>query len=45
VYGKDSMKGPTDGLMSVAMSELLEAFRAGNGVDWIRESVRMVCRS
>jgi hypothetical protein len=26
-------------------SELLEAFGAGEGVDLIRESVRLVCRS
>ena len=28
-----------------AVSELLEAFRAGDGVDLIRESVRWRCRS
>ncbi|GAF49048.1 hypothetical protein RW1_066_00150 [Rhodococcus wratislaviensis NBRC 100605] len=31
-----------DGLSQSALSELLGAFRAGDGVDLIRESVRMV---
>ena len=34
--------GPTDGVVQSVASELLEAFRAGEGVDLIRESVRLV---
>lgn len=32
-------------LSKSAVSELLEAFRTGEGVDLIRESVRMACRT
>ena len=32
-------------LSQSALPELLEAFRAGDGVDLIRESVRVACRS
>ena len=34
--------GPTDGVVPAVASELLEAFRAGEGVDVIRELVRLV---
>ena len=34
--------GPTDGVARSVVSELLEAFRPGEGVDLIRESVRLV---
>ena len=40
--GKYSSGGPTDGVSKSVASELLEAFRAGEGVDLIRESVRLV---
>lgn len=35
-------RGPPMALSQSALSELLDAFRAGEGVDLIRESVRMV---
>jgi len=43
VYGEALTEGsPTDGLVQAAVSELLDAFRTGKGVDLVRESVRMV---
>lgn len=36
--------GRSSSILTVA-SELLEAFRAGEGVDLIRESVRLACRT
>lgn len=43
MYGqaRTEERGSTDGLSQSALSELLEAFRAGDGVDLIRESVRV----
>ena len=44
VYGQARIeeRGPPMALSQSALSELLDAFRAGKGVDMIRESVRMV---
>ena len=43
VYGQALTEGdPPSALSQSAVSELLDAFRAGDGVDLIRESVRMV---
>ena len=43
VYGQALTEGnPPMALSQSAVSELLDAFRAGDGVDLIRESVRMV---
>ncbi len=43
VYGQALTEGiPPMALSQSAVSELLEAFRTGDGVDLIRESVRMV---
>ena len=43
VYGEELTENevPTDGLTPVCPSEILEAFHAGDGVDLIRESVRV----
>ena len=43
VYGQELTEGnPPMALSQSAVSELLDAFRTGDGVDLIRESVRMV---
>ena len=43
VYGQVLTEGdPTDGPLKLAQSELLDAFRAGDGAELIRDAVRLL---